>query len=640
MTQARASILLRRLLVLKGSHAVYDQEFFKGVNIIRSSKNSTGKTTIMDFIFFVLGGDIKDWIEEASACDCVIAEVNFRGKSVTFRRDLDTRFSAISIYEGSFENAKKDPLNWLKFSHKRSGERESFSQVIFRLLDYPEYKLSTFSNITINEILRLIYCDQLTAVDQIFKQQEFDSDEMRQTVGEFLLGVDSLDIHGLRLELRECEKSHNHLVGRLKATCDILEAAGLLPNFDDILNKIQNLEKEQEDLKVQIVQLEKSGKPNLEEPTEVEVLRKELNKVKIEIQKKSEKIEAISFDLEDSKIFIESIKNRIGDLDKSEFTRAMLGEITFEYCPACLATIDAQQDPASKICHLCKTEHDEKKDSSGFLRMQYELNYQLRESEQLFDIRQVELSKNKQELENLVNKQKQLQNRYNYYITSPDPISGVIKDALTKVGRLEKERDNLLEKMKLVELVDNISKEKAVASQNIDRLKSQIELKEKQRENRWNDLKRRISELTVEILRNDIQCEESFAQAEAFEFDFGKNKMIVDGRSKFSASSICYLKSAFFFALFKLSLEENRVFYPRFSLLDNIEDKGSTPERVQNMHQQIISSIEGVKEDHQIIFTTSVLSPELKDSQYCVGPEYNFELKTLNLESAKTIIPQ
>ena len=226
MTQTKATIILKRLVILKGDKFAYDEHFHKGVNIIRSHGNSTGKTTIMDAIFFVLGGDVEDWTNEAMACDCVVAEISFRGNILTFRREIvSSRHPPIYMYEGPYIEAVKNSLNWLKFSHKRSSNRESFSQAIFRLLGYQENKLSSFANITIHEILRLVYSDQLTAVNKIFKHQNFDSDEMRQTVGEFLLGVDDLDLHGLRLQLRNEEKELSNLTGRLKATQEILTSA-------------------------------------------------------------------------------------------------------------------------------------------------------------------------------------------------------------------------------------------------------------------------------------------------------------------------------------------------------------------------------------------------------------------------------
>jgi hypothetical protein len=154
----------------------------------------------------------------------------------------------------------------------------------------------------------------------------------------------------------------------------------------------------------------------------------------------------------------------------------------------------------------------------------------------------------------------------------------------TELGDLDKLIDGLDIRRKLLQERYNISQEKAKVAQNISILSDQIEKKKKDRKSRWRALQKRTSKITIEILRNDIPSEETFADATEFEFDFSKNRLLVNGRSKFSASSICYLKTAFLFALFMVSLEDNLVLFSRFSLLDNIEDKGSTPERVQNMH--------------------------------------------------------
>lgn len=45
---------LKRLRVMQGGDPVYDQSFHTGVNIIRG-ENGSGKLTIADFIFYVLG---------------------------------------------------------------------------------------------------------------------------------------------------------------------------------------------------------------------------------------------------------------------------------------------------------------------------------------------------------------------------------------------------------------------------------------------------------------------------------------------------------------------------------------------------------------------------------------------------------
>ncbi|MCK4827321.1 hypothetical protein KA005_66940, partial [bacterium] len=273
----------------------------------------------------------------------------------------------------------------------------------------------------------------------------------------------------------------------------------------------------------------------------------------------------------------------------------------------------------------------DKSDLTGHLRMQFELNYQLKESEQLLEFKKTEIKKLTQLIEDTQYKRKQLQERYNSFVITADPITAELKDSLTRIGHFDKILENLKEKSKLVGVIEEISLKKSKISRNISLLNDQIETKKQKRETRWQVLKKRISEITVNLLQKDIPSEESFVNAIEFEFDFAKNRYFVDGRSKFSASSICYIKSAFFFALLLVSIEDAQIRYPRFSLLDNIEDKGATPERVQNMHNLIIDLLEDIEIEHQVIFTTSVLANELKDSKYCVGPEYSYNLKTLNL---------
>lgn len=634
MIQTKASIVLNKLVIMKGNKPAYDEDYHMGVNIIRSHGNSTGKTTIMDAIFFVLGGDVGDWTDEAMSCDSIVAEISFRKKTLTFKREIVANgFPPIYIFEGSYAEAVKNSMDWLRFSHRRSGDRESSSQAIFRLLGYPENKLSTYSNITIHEILRLVYNDQMTAVNKIFKHQEFDSNEMRQTVGEFLLGVDDLDLHGLRLQLRDKEKELSDLVGRLKATQEFFTSAGLTPDSSIMTSNLEQIANKRDELRERINYLESPVKKekSVVEAEAVMEIRKELRQVKQILSGHRNRHEALIYEIEDSNLFISSLKERKIALDQSEVTRESLGELKFEFCPACLSGIVTNSSSDKSVCHLCKKENTDKSDVTGFLRMQFELNYQIKESEQLLDSRKIQLGNLDKQIDELEIKRKLLQERHNSFIETADPITAELKDALTKIGQYDKTLESLREKQKLIHMIDSISQEKAKVAHNISILSDQIEEKKRNRESRWETLQKRISEKTIEILRHDIPSEELFNEATEFEFDFSKNRMLVDGRSKFSASSVSYLKTAFLFALFMVSLEDDYMLFPRFSLLDDIEDKGSTPERVQNMHNYIIKQLENVKQDHQIIFTTSLLSDDLNDSAYCVGPEYSFKSKTLDL---------
>jgi len=60
------NLFLRRLVIYTNEgNIAYDETFHKGINII-CGDNSSGKSTITHFIFFVLGGypyDLKDYLK-------------------------------------------------------------------------------------------------------------------------------------------------------------------------------------------------------------------------------------------------------------------------------------------------------------------------------------------------------------------------------------------------------------------------------------------------------------------------------------------------------------------------------------------------------------------------------------------------
>ena len=72
-----------------------------------------------------------------------------------------------------------------------------------------------------------------------------------------------------------------------------------------------------------------------------------------------------------------------------------------------------------------------------------------------------------------------------------------------------------------------------------------------------------------------------------------------------------------------------------FLLIDNIEDKGTTAERSRNFQRRIVSISDDIPIEHQIIFTTSMVDPELDKSDLTVGDHYTFENKSLKIPAAR-----
>lgn len=90
MISKPSTLFVNRFIITRSGKAVYDALFHKGVNIIRGA-NSVGKSTIMDFLFSCLGGDIAEdrWNEEAQTCDGVFAEIEINGHVMTIHRSVE-----------------------------------------------------------------------------------------------------------------------------------------------------------------------------------------------------------------------------------------------------------------------------------------------------------------------------------------------------------------------------------------------------------------------------------------------------------------------------------------------------------------------------------------------------------------------
>lgn len=128
MTQFSPRLVVRRLKVMKSGQPVFDEFFHTGLNIIRG-ENSSGKSTIMDFLYYSLGGDVErgHWREAAASCDSVIAEISVNGRLVTLMREIEeTPFQPMRVFYGTIDEADSASLGaWETYPFKR-GRRKVF----------------------------------------------------------------------------------------------------------------------------------------------------------------------------------------------------------------------------------------------------------------------------------------------------------------------------------------------------------------------------------------------------------------------------------------------------------------------------------------------------------------------------------
>lgn len=226
MTLIKPQLSIERVIVTKGGVPVYDEKFHPRLNIIYGH-NSSGKSTIIDLIYYGLGGTIVEWKTEALSCDTVYIQTSLNHATTTIRRDISSnKMQHIDISFNTYETAYKAPETWKRFQYSRSEHKDSFSQIFLKMLDFPECKGDTASIITTHQILRLLFKDQLTSVDRIFKFDYFDSPLKRDTIANLLLGIYDFELYELQLMLDEKKKKLTALNSQIKAYHRILAKFG------------------------------------------------------------------------------------------------------------------------------------------------------------------------------------------------------------------------------------------------------------------------------------------------------------------------------------------------------------------------------------------------------------------------------
>jgi len=292
-------------------------------------------------------------------------------------------------------------------------------------------------------------------------------------------------------------------------------------------------------------------------------------------------------------------------------------------------------DVEDNHCKLCKQPLEEEAEKANAKRLLQEMQIQVKESSKLLEQKEKKYEEFQGQLplliERLRNSQKELDSSINNPQSTRDER---IDNLLVSKGFIESEVENLTKHLQIVELIEQLKSEISDLTKETKELKLSISEKENDQKYKYSLVINKIREIAISILRKDLPRQDEFRTGKIVEIDFLRDSFTLDGNNNFSASSKTYFKNAVIFSIFFASLEFDFMRYPRFIICDNMEDKGMEKERTQNF-QELITSISNdyleKEKSHQIIFTTSMVSDELNDSEYCVGEDYNTDNKTLKV---------
>lgn len=639
MTQYNPFIKLNKLVIFTHDGKIaYSENFHDGINIIRGN-NSAGKSTIGNFIFFVLGGDFKKWTTAALHCKDVYAEIFINSEPITVKRTVsESGNQPMSIFWGTYEEAKKASIEgWQIFPYRRieSTGKKSFSNALFTALGFPELRGDVDSNITMHQILRMLYVDQKSLTLDLLMTETFDSSITRQTIADLLFGVYDDTLYSAKIELRESIKDREVKKKQFEGIEQIFKSSENETNVETIKALI-----EENNLQVESIDNYLSKLSNNEASEEKESEEKELKVVTIKtnllatrnsLSLLQSNINNYEFELLDSQDFLRSLEKRAAALSDSLLTRETFDDLTMKHCPNCLSPLEPAID--ENHCELCKQQLPEDKGSSQIKRMQQEIDNQIRESKKLYLDKEHKLLELKSSYPTLEQKVRALQADLNEALsTTRTERNQEFDDLLIKKGELKSKNEYLIKQLSALEQIEVLRKELVGLRLKIDALNASIKSKESDQRNRLQSAYQKIQSYALRLLHSDLGRQDEFRTGSKIDLDFERNTFSLDGENNFSESSNVYLKNSVRFAIFFASLEKEFFRLPRFILCDNIEDKGMQPDRSQSFQKELVAISSESNVRHQVIITTSMISPDLNDTELCVGDFYTESNKTLKIE--------
>lgn len=627
-------IKIQRLKVLtRTGQTAYDECFHNGINIIRG-ENSSGKSTITHLLFFGLGGSYSDFVIEAKRCQNVYTQVDINGCIITLKRELklseDNRIDpmvGLTIFWGKIDEALTDSCESNYFGYRTTDKKKSFSNVLFEIMDVP--LVLGDNNITMHQLLRLMYIDQESPTGSLFMYEQFDNQITRETVAELLMGIYDADLYISKLNIKDYQKQLDNVSTEIK----IIKASLNRPeecSSSFLTGIIKNKEAEVIKLSESIIKKRAGQKVKTEYSKNIDRLKDSVVKLRLAYSQQLDHQNYLQSEIDDTELFIIALKNRQKALADSISVRKGLEGLVLDFCPECLTKLD--NDVEEGHCRLCKAPIDNTKGIRQAKRYELELSFQIKESKIVLD----QLKKDLVKADSIISGTKSQLETYESLLTQElkstlSPQDKEIDEMIYNKGLIEGEILQYRTMLERASYYEGLVEKRDQLQSLIAKEERFVKAKEAQQQKNKAIVENKIKEFGIYFLQNDLQRQQEFTQADEFNIDFSNNIVYLSNKhSKYSASSNFYLKIVARFALFMASLEIPFMRFPHFIFADNMEDKGIEIERAQNFQKVLINKLSEYDiNNYQVIYTTSYITEALDKSPYVVGEKYTKDNKSL-----------
>ena len=321
------------------------------------------------------------------------------------------------------------------------------------------------------------------------------------------------------------------------------------------------------------------------------------------------------------------MKERVGF---AEATFDAIGSIEFTHCPACGDELDL--DTPKVCCIVCKSPIDLDKEGARYNQIRLDLEIQARESRQLIEKMQGERREAQKKLRTLRSEHEDRLSAFNLqYAGANGPREAFLAHRIGRIGHIAAEIGFLQKSLSIAEQIAELLETADSLWSRIESLRARETALRNEAEKRRPEALALVSSFATSILHSDLDRQEEFADANSVDVDFPNDLISVDGLVNFAASSNVFLKNATVLALLLAAGTDEKFYHPRFLLIDNIEDKGMEERRSHLFQRILVESLTELRMPCQVIYTTSMMNPDLELDDYTIGPAYTSEKRSLRL---------
>lgn len=463
----------------------------------------------------------------------------------------------------------------------------------------------------------------------MFYFERFDKELTRETIAEVLLGVYDEDLYNAKLDLLSVQGELKETKGTIKIANDFF-ANPETKSSTAIQSYLLSLTDEITHITEEITKLRSSKIKAKVKNREYENLQLEVSALRKRQLDLENDIKNLEMEILDSQFFVATLSKKIEALDSSIATRDYLDKLPLEYCPECLSKLDTNVPEGH--CRLCKSPIDNTQGKAQALRIKLEIEFQIRESEQLLAQNKELKSKKELELKSVKTSLRTTQSQLdlalkNVRTTTDEQLDQLIQTKGFKEGEILQYKtllETALQYESLLEHHDKLLHKESVLSRFIGARTEQMKRKRQETD-------KIVSETGIYLLKHDELRQDEFQNVDDFTIDYKQNIAYISNRYiKLSASSGFYLKMAARFAIFLASLKKSEMRYPRLLFSDNMEDKGMEENRAKNFQRTIIKYLQEIGNDnYQLIYATSMCADEYDNERYTIGEKYSENNKSL-----------